>query len=100
MTARYQTVWQSWNFVNRAAKPIELFVEADSEPQMLNDETRYKIQKARIEQRISIAKLAQMVKCDIETISAYERGDETLDTATINNIQRILDVEEKKKFKQ
>lgn len=51
---------------------------------------RLQVQTARIERRWSIADLGSRVQCDVETLAAFERGDEVLDHAVVSRVRRIL----------
>lgn len=51
---------------------------------------RHSLQQLRIQKRMSIAALAETVHCDVETLAAYERGDEVLEATLVKAIERTL----------
>ena len=79
MASEYRPVWLTWNLVrsNAPRRPVESpHPPPDRAPPTA--ELRYRVQMARVERRWSVADLAARVKCDVETLAAFERGDEVL----------------------
>lgn len=55
------------------------------------EETRHRLQRLRIERRLSIARVAHIGGCTPETMASYERGEDILDTAIVERILRVLE---------
>ena len=93
MTTEYRPVFQTWNMLRSptttGTPPVTATSEDVVKPTM-EESTRHTIQKLRIQKRMSIAELAEAVHCDVETLAAYERGDEVLDAAIVKTIERTL----------
>ena len=77
----YSAVWQSWDLI----QPIHLnpenttFVEStDSSHNNSTEDVRQNVQRIRIDKRLSIPVLAAQIKCDANTLAAFERGDDIL----------------------
>ena len=89
MTVRgrtYVPTWQTWSFVRREAPgATEATPSKDTCPRL-----RERMQIARIEQRLTVLELAQRVHCDVETLAAFERGEEILDDTTQRRLRREL----------
>ena len=79
-------MYQTWRMLRPHAKTL------DDPRDVTPDETktRHRLQQLRISKRISISSLAESIKCDVETIAAYERGDEVLDGETLRQLERHL----------
>ena len=89
---QYKAVYQTWSMIrpslgkadpSEEMQPIAFVRSSESK-------TRHLIQKLRIEKRLTVAALADAVKCDVETLAAYERGDELLNTDMIKQLERYL----------
>lgn len=53
---------------------------------------REDIQVQRIERRMSIRELAERVSCDVDTLAAFERGDDIIDDALKKKIFACLGI--------
>lgn len=53
--------------------------------------TRAEMQVKRIAQGLSVQLLASKVRCDVESLAAYEQGEGTLDPQTISQINLVLE---------
>ena len=53
---------------------------------------RERMQIARIERRMTINDLAQILRCDADTLGDFERGDEVLTEALQRTIRRVLNL--------
>ena len=87
----YQRVWQTWSFCVPHATETKV-VEAEFVVDESKSEMRHKVQKARIECRMALCDLAQQAKCDLETLAAYERGDDVLNGEIMARIMKILNL--------
>lgn len=97
----YRELWQTWTLLHphRGDGPADAVARSTAAnavagggsegrviaPAHETTEWRHRIQRARIEQRWSLADLATHVKCDVRALAAYERGDEVLD-ATVHRV--------------
>ena len=109
----YSLVWQTWKLVSEDS--IETTVSSlnpsvhsslpkeeydkdfvrDSKVRKLGTlevDWRQKIQIARIEKCISIQSLAEKVGCDVNTLSAFERGEEVIQSDLLSKIRKSLDI--------
>jgi len=94
----YARVWQTWELVCPQAQHDDASLstnnaDVDSNPTSTSDSAasmRQKVQRARIEQRMSIAALAAEVMSTTETIAAFERGDGVLGTDVRARIFKVL----------
>ena len=85
----YRSVWQTWNVVS-TSRPV---VAVPSLHDVESSETlRRRVQRARVERRISIFDLSALVRCAPEQLAAYERGDEALRPDVLQGICRHLSV--------
>lgn len=86
---KYKEVYQTWSLI----KTQHLAVSDDvvqEESTDIPSTFRFKMQTARIEKRMSIAELATNVVCDVETLAAFERGAEVIDTGLQSRIRKVL----------
>lgn len=102
MDDEYVPVWQTWSFVGRTGPRTAL--ESERTATALEgtrpwqgvthttpaEEFRLRLQTARIDRRMSIAELAQRVRCDVETLSAFERGTEVIDADMQARLRSVL----------
>jgi len=58
--------------------------------QFSEEKTRHRVQQLRIEKRCSILRLSEAIRCDVETVAAYERGDAILETSVVRTMERVL----------
>jgi ribosome-binding protein aMBF1 (putative translation factor) len=77
MASEYREAWQTWRPVQRSvaaasAAPPATVAQATAS-------WRHRAQIARVDRQWSIAELAAHVRCDVETLAAFERGDALLD---------------------
>ena len=75
MDREYRPVWQTWALARpRAPAPAQEAGASVAE----RAEWRQTVQRARIGLRCSVAELASRVRCDVDTLAAFERGDGVL----------------------
>ena len=83
----YRAMHQTWTMV----RPFSTSIASDAkETTHEESKTRHRFQRLRISKRCSIASLAAIIKCDADTLAAYERGDELLDKETLLKLERCL----------
>lgn len=82
----YKQAWQTWTMVRPNGGVKEDAVGAITE----RVKFRQRVQQARIEQRLSVADLAAQSRCDIETLAAFERGDEVLSPEVQKRLRALL----------
>ena len=83
----YRPVYQTWKMVRPQ------YTDTANDPKDITPDetkTRHRLQQLRIAKRISISSLAEVIKCDVETLAAYERGDEVLHNETLKQLERHL----------
>ena len=93
MPSEYRPLWQTWNLV-RVRSNAPLVATADA-PVTTNETEplRFRIQRARIERRWSIAELATHIShCDVVTLAAFERGEEVLTVEMQKQLRKTLGV--------
>ena len=73
-TTNYVPVWQTWSLLRQRPTPS---VTADATATMVTRTTdlRERMQIARIQSRLTVHELAQRVRCDVDTLAAFERGE-------------------------
>lgn len=92
----YLPLYQTWSFTQpRRRTPSSSSVAppaaAPSSRVASHDKTfRELVQRARIERRLPLATLASHVECEVETLAAFERGDEVLPPSTVEKLERVL----------
>lgn len=89
---QYRPVYQTWRMHRGGAKRESV---PAAEPQQHEnrggeEKDRHRIQKLRIEQRLSIGELARRIKVEPETLAAYERGDAILEAEVVAAMERVL----------
>ena len=95
MTAdRYHRVWLTWNLVHTPKGPAAAATAAAPAvaPPRPTAELRFRVQMARVERRWSVADVAERVQCDMETLAAFERGDDVLNAALQQRLRSALDL--------
>ena len=80
MAAKYVPVWQTWSLLQRRPIPCSPLSTSSSttDTKILGARTtdlRERMQIARIQHRLTIHELANRVRCDVETLASFERGD-------------------------
>ena len=90
----YLPTWQTWRFVVPRSQP-ETRTDADAAPDVVASYRgmRERVQIARIEQRMTVADIADHVACDVDTIVAFENGDEILSSELQQRIRRVLRID-------
>jgi|APCry1669189034_1035192.scaffolds.fasta_scaffold12412_3 ribosome-binding protein aMBF1 (putative translation factor) len=96
----YVSVWETWELVSTAAThaidvdllatPTESSTTTDVGGVQEGQRLRERVQRARIEQRMSIAALAMNVTTTSEVLAAFERGDGILDSDLQKRVTRFL----------
>lgn len=61
--------------------------------QVTRQAMRERVQIARIDQRMTVSDLADQVGCDVDTIVAFEGGDEILSNDLQKKIRSVLRIE-------
>lgn len=76
-TTNYVPVWQTWSLLRRRPTPSTSSVVTDATTLLVTRTTdlRERMQIARIQNRLTVHELAQRVRCDVETLAAFERGE-------------------------
>lgn len=85
----YRPVYQTWKMI-RPLPSLSSSESAKTTTMATEEKSRHRIQRLRIERRLSISSLADMARCDVETLAAYERGDEVLTEDMLRRLDRIL----------
>ena len=87
----YRPMWQTWELV----RPIVTREDARPEgprPVARPDDLRLTVQRARIERRWSVSTLASQCECDVETLAAFERGDEVIHPNIQARLKSVLKI--------
>lgn len=77
----YAPVWQTWNLLcqrpSPTSQPLDDGASNTSHPVLTtrSADLRERMQIARIQARLTIHELAQRVRCDVETLASFERGE-------------------------
>lgn len=78
-TTNYVPVWQTWSLLRQRPTPSapSSSVSSDATTMLVTrtKDLRECMQIARIKNRLTVHELAQMVRCDVETLAAFERGE-------------------------
>ena len=98
----YVPMWQTWHLLSEqpssaakeedAASPPAATAESARNADSQMNDLRPRVQIARIRRRISIAELADMVECDVETISSFERGENVVGEEMEQRLRDALDL--------
>ena len=94
MPKTYAPVWQTWALVKEVAPPAAPAAPAPTA--VARDCLRERVQIARIQMRLTPAMLAERVRCDAATVSAYERGEEVLTADVQARLLQVLGLAKKK----
>ena len=89
----YRPAFQTWRLVHgppRAAVSHGPATEKHAGEQVAEEKTRHRLQRLRIDRRMTVAQLADAVKCDVAVVAAYERGDAVLDADVVRRMERVL----------
>lgn len=92
----YLPTWQTWQVVRPLTRSQpEVRQGGDIIPS--NRDTRQlmreRVQIARIEQRMTVNDVADRVSCDVDTIVAFESGDEILSNDLQKKIRSVLKID-------
>lgn len=91
----YLPTWQIWEMIR--PQPRGDAASMDGDETLVNNDSRRavreRVQIARIEQRMTVNELANRVKCDTDTIVAFECGDEILSEELQRRIRMELRIE-------
>lgn len=91
MVIEYTQLWQTWSLVRPVVATTPSTVRHErGNPLVRPDELRMLVQKARVEQRWSVAALAARCECDVETLAAFERGDEVIHPSIQARLKAVL----------
>lgn len=77
-TSNYVPVWQTWSLLRQRPTPSTSSAATTDEPSTVVARTkdlRERMQIARIQNRLTVHELASRVRCDVETLAAFERGE-------------------------
>lgn len=87
---RYVRTWQTWTLHRQG----QIKQHDSPKPPSTNKDThqahRERIQVARIKERMTVNELASAVQCNVNTITAFERGDEILPDDVQKRILAVL----------
>lgn len=74
---QYVPVWQTWNLIStRSRTSTDISTTSSSTTVVASSRVlRERMQIARIQNRLTVHELAQRVRCDVETLAAFERGE-------------------------
>ena len=87
----YRRAWQTWDLVQ-----VRRVTSLETEPVQATSHDvhlRHRVQKARIERRMSMADLAAHVGVDADRLAAFERGDELLPSDVEARVRSKLGVD-------
>ncbi len=84
----YSPLWQTWSLVQTPRSSSTHCASSF----LKESELRYIVQKNRISRNMSLMTLSERTKCPLHMLSAFERGEEILDDATLRSLKRILDI--------
>lgn len=84
----YTPLWQTWSIV-QAPRSSSAHLASSF---LKESELRYTVQRNRISKNMSLLALSEKAKCPIHMLSAFERGEEILDDATLRSLKRILEI--------
>ena len=106
--SEYRAVWLTWDLVSpSAAGAARAAPNKDEGKETARNgapgtdafhhenhrlELRHRSQRARVEKRLSVDDLAVLVRCDSETLAAFERGDEVLSAEHQQRLRKVLEV--------
>lgn len=86
----HHQLWQTWELVRPVAPRPSA---AQNTPRIArSDDFRKDVQKARIERRWSVSMLASECDCDVETLAAFERGDEVIAPSIQARLKAVLKI--------
>lgn len=76
-TNDYVPVWQTWSLLRKRPTPSTSSAATDATTLLVTrtKDLRERMQIARIQNRLTVHELAQRVRCDVETLAAFERGE-------------------------
>jgi len=84
----YRPICQKWTIIRHTH--VDTVPTNDTVEQRSVQDLRERVQTARIERRMAISELAQRVKCDVETLAAFERGEEIVSEAVQKRLNEVL----------
>lgn len=88
---RYKELHQTWDLIRPSGHTAPKDGAAAAPAACGGEEkARHRIQKLRIEKRLSVGQLAAAVDCDAETLAAFERGDEVLGAPLMRRLEQRL----------
>ena len=95
----YIPTWQTWHMVRHKSRPTQdacedtVTMSGQATRQVTRQAMRERVQIARIDQRMTVSDLADQVGCDVDTIVAFEGGDEILSNDLQKKIRSVLRIE-------
>jgi ribosome-binding protein aMBF1 (putative translation factor) len=92
----YVPMWQTWTVVRPSVNATHeqnngVTVESKSFENS-SSMFRERMQIARIKHRMTIDGLANVLKCDSETLASFERGDEVMPESLQHQIRKVLNI--------
>lgn len=73
---QYVPVWQTWSLIRtRSRTSTDAPSSSSTTVVARSQDVRERMQIARIQNRLTVHELAQRVRCDVETLAAFERGE-------------------------
>ena len=88
----YVRVYQTWNLVSSAGARKEGDYQSEVVSVERVPDFRHRVQMARIERSWSILELSSKIGCDVDTLAAFERGDDILSADLRTALSRILEL--------
>ena len=86
---RYVRVWQTWTTEPRRSSEPAM---EEGVPVANISTVRQQMQMCRVQKRLSVSRLADMLGCDASLLAAFERGEDTVDESTLRALRRTLDL--------
>ena len=74
-TTQYVPVWQTWSLIRTRSRTSTDTPSSSTTVVARSQDLRERMQIARIQNRLTVHELAQRVRCDVETLAAFERGE-------------------------
>jgi len=77
----YVPVWQTWSLLRQKSTTtpsVETSHATGATVVSRTQEIRERMQIARIQNRLTVHELATRIRCDVETLASFERGDDVI----------------------
>ena len=86
---QYIPVFQTWHMVRPITQETP-FDGGDAVDGKANHDMRHRVQRARVERRMTVHEVAATVGCDPSVFAAFERGNGILPTDTMKKLMKEL----------